>query len=263
MLKIKLPNLDGIAEHYHALYTEQTDGSFLLTGVEGMKSQGDIDKLTTALNAERTAHRATKQSYAPLAGTGMSVEDLVSLVDRRDELEALSSGAKDVDQLVQAKLKQVTAPLERELATVRTELAERDSALGEYKGKERQRTIHESIRAAALAQKGFRKEAVEDALLSGSQLFDVNEDGTVFNKDGLTPETWLSDLQAKRPHWWEASSGGGAGGAGGPGVGGDNPFSKASWNVTKQGELVRANPTKAAQMAQLAGVSIGATSPVK
>lgn len=42
-----------------------------------------------------------------------------------------------------------------------------------------------------------------------------------------------------------------------------NPFSKAGWNVSKQGQLVRSlGPEKAAAMARAVGVTIGATRPV-
>ncbi|QYC96709.1 hypothetical protein PQD76_gp05 [Stenotrophomonas phage BUCT626] len=263
MLKIKVPNLDGIEAHYHSLYTEQSDGTFLLTGIEGMKSQADIDKLTQALNAERGEHRKTKQQFAPLLATGMELTDIVALIDRKDELDALEAGGKNVDQLVQAKLKQVTAPLERDLAAARTALAEREAQVADFTTKERTRTIHGAIRDAALNTKGFRKEAIEDALLLGMNHFELTEDGQVVTKDGLGAEAWLSDLQQKRSHWWEASSGGGAGGSGGAAGGGSNPFTKAGWNMTAQAALVRDNPDKANQMAQLAGVKIGATAPVK
>lgn len=261
-LKIKVANLDGIDASFHSLYTEQADGSFLLTGIEGMKSQEDVDKLSQALNAERGEHRKTKQTYAPLLATGLDLADIVSLVDRRDELEALAKGNSDVEALVAAKLKASTGPLERELATLKTTLAERDTQLGEYVTKERNRVIGDAIRSAATASQGFLPHAVEDALMLGASAFEVQEDGTVLTKDGYRPDVWLADLQQKRPHWWAASTGGGAGGSGGGG-GGDNPYLKASWNITKQAQLHRENPEKAAQMRRAAGVELGAIAPVK
>lgn len=43
---------------------------------------------------------------------------------------------------------------------------------------------------------------------------------------------------------------------GGNGGGSTNPFSKESWNMTKQGELMKSNPEQARAMAAAAGVTI-------
>jgi hypothetical protein len=41
-----------------------------------------------------------------------------------------------------------------------------------------------------------------------------------------------------------------------------NPFSRAGWNVTQQGRLMKTNKTLCENLARAAGVSIGATKPV-
>jgi len=43
-LKIIEENLDAVDAVYHSLYTEK-DGKFQLTGVEGMKTDADIQRL--------------------------------------------------------------------------------------------------------------------------------------------------------------------------------------------------------------------------
>jgi hypothetical protein len=43
----------------------------------------------------------------------------------------------------------------------------------------------------------------------------------------------------------------------------DNPFTKARWNLTEQSRLYRATPELAVKLAAAAGVSIGATRPIK
>ena len=42
-LQIIVETLDDVDEKYHDLYTEK-DGKFHLTGVDGMKTQADIDR---------------------------------------------------------------------------------------------------------------------------------------------------------------------------------------------------------------------------
>jgi len=79
----------------------------------------------------------------------------------------------------------------------------------------------------------------------------------------------LKDQVEKSPHWWPTSVGGGSqgGSKSGPGggyAGANNPWSKAGWNMTKQGSLVRTlGAVKAGEIAALAGCKIGDTKPVE
>jgi hypothetical protein len=74
---------------------------------------------------------------------------------------------------------------------------------------------------------------------------------------------WLTEMQAKRPHWWGTTSGGGSrgnNGSGGP-PSGNNPFSREHWNMTEQGKLIRTNRVRAEQLAKSAGTKIGGGMP--
>ena len=61
-LKLVVEKLDEIDSKYHDLYTEK-DGKYEFTGVEGIKTQADIDRLQTALTKERADHKSTKEKY--------------------------------------------------------------------------------------------------------------------------------------------------------------------------------------------------------
>lgn len=264
MLKINIENLDGVDTAFHALYTEQTDGTFLLTGVEGMKTQEDVTKLQTALTKERTAHRTTKAEFAPVLASGLSVPDVVSLIDRKDELEAAANAGSDtkkIDQLVEARIKSRLAPLERENATLKTSVTEKDKELTTFKTEKTERTIGDAIRGAASKATGFHAHAIEDALMLGMRHFQIDEDGRVATKDGMEPAAWLVGLRDSRPHWWQQSGGGGAGGGGGKGSAGNNPFTSEHWNLTEQGTIIKADRAKAEQLAKQAGTSIGGRRP--
>lgn len=266
MLKQLLKTLEGLDPSFHSLYEEQEDGTFKLTGVEGMSYASDVAKLTTSLTAERAAHKATKQKFAPILSSGMELDDIVSLIDRREELEAGNNQDINsrVETLVASKLKQATAPLERKLAETQAALGEREEELTTFRTRDRSRTIGDAIRQAADKSQGFHKHAIEDALLLGSSLLDITEEGTIVVKEtGLGVDSWLSDMQKSRPHWWEGSAGGGAAGNNGGGSGGGNPFTKAHWSLEAQGALIRSDKARAEQMAKAAGVSFGATAPVK
>lgn len=264
MLKINLETLDGVDDAFHSLYTEQTDGTFKLTGVEGMKSQEDIDRLQTALTKERTDHRSLKTAYAPIVASGMKVDEVVNLIDRREELEAAAAAGGDrtkIDSIVEGRLKSRLGPVERERDSLKTQLAERDTELANFKTERTERTIGDAIKSAATKTPGFHPHAVEDALMMGLRNFSVDEDGRVVTKDGMEPSAWLVGLRDSRPHWWQGNQGGGAGGGQGKGSYGNNPFTAENWNLTEQGKLVVADRAKAEQLAKQAGTTIGGRQP--
>lgn len=266
-IKAVVDNLDDVDPKYHDLYQEK-NGKFELTGVEGFKTQADVDRVQNSLVKERNDHKATKEKYSFLAD--MDVTQVQTMLDKYPELEAaVNSGGKldeaAIQKLVEGRLTSLTAPLKRDLEKARKELSERDEKIGEFTKKEKTRLITDHIRSAASKLK-TRDTAIEDAILAGMNVFEVAEDGSVITRDGVgvTPgisaEVWLTDMQSKKPHWWDESSGGGASGSRSGAVP-NNPFSAQHWNLTEQGRLVKENRTKAEQMAKSAGTTIGGGKP--
>lgn len=264
-LKAVVDSIDDLPEEIKKEYIPR-DGKFHLD-VEGMKTQADIDRLQGALTKERNDHKAVKERLSLLGDR--KIEDVVAILDRVPELEAAAQGKLDdekINQIVESRVKQKLAPVERERDQLKSQLTEKEGVIQEYTAKERTRMIHDKVRAAATASKVL-PEALEDALLLAERVFEVDEAGNVVTKDGvgvtpgIQPSVWFTDLQRTRPHWWGPSAGGGAGGNRG-GVGGDkNPFTAEHWNMTEQGKLVQADRAKAEQMAKAAGTSIGGPKP--
>lgn len=266
-LKLVYDTLDEIESSFHPLYTER-DGKFHLTGVEGMKTQTDIDRVQEALRKEREDHKATRSKYAPIAD--LDLTEVVAKLDKYDELELLASKNKlnndELETLVEKRVKGRLTPLERELAARNNELQEATKTLESLQKEKIARTINDSIRAAA-AEAKMLPEAIDDALLLGSQIFEIDElTGEVVSSDrsgmaGLAPSVWLQELQDKKPHWWPSNSGGGA--RGGTSGGGPNPWSHDGWNLTEQGKIYMQNASKAEQLAKAAGTTVGGQRPVK
>lgn len=267
-IKALVDKLDDVPEQYRDLYTEK-NGKFELTGVEGMKTQADIDRVQAGLAKERTEHKATKTALS--AWGDRKADEVIAILDRVPELEAAAAGKLDenkINTMVESRVGSKLAPVQRQVATLTANLAEKDAIIAGYQTKERTRSIHDGVRDAISKTKGFQASAAEDALMLAERMFEVNEDGKVVTKDGVgvTPGVdavvWLTDMQQKRPHWWGPTEGGGAGGSGnGNREGGDNPFTAANWNMTKQGEILRANPTRAEQLARAAGTTVGGPKP--
>lgn len=270
-----------VAEHFRELFTER-DGQFVLTGITGIKTEADTSRLQTALNAEKDAHKRTKDRLRPLTFNGHSVvemgdEELKTTVEAFDGYEELKTKAENAGQvdddkinaIVEQRIKTRIAPVEREKQKLAEDLKAANDQVTTYQGKERQRTIHDKVREARVAAK-IIDTAEEDVLFLAERMFEVTEDNRVVTKDGvgvtpgITADIWLQEMQPKRPHWWPESQGGGATGGKGGGPVGDNPWSAKSWNLTKQGQYYQQHgEAKAEQMAKAAGSSLGATAPPK
>lgn len=264
-LKAVLDTLEGVEDHFHGLYTER-NGKFELTGIEGVKTQADVDRLQTALNKERNDHKGLREKYAPLAA--FDTADILDRYNRHEELLAASEGKLDdtkINGIVESRIRSKLGPVERERDTLKAQLAERDQIILGYQTKETQRAISDKVREAATGAK-ILPEAFDDALLLAERVFELAEDGRVVTKDnvgvtpGIDPSVWFTELQTKRPHWWGPSVGGGGRGSQTPG-GSTNPWSNENWNLTEQGKILTANRSRAEQLAKAAGTSIGGPRP--
>lgn len=265
---------EDIPEAFRELYTEK-NGKWECTGIQGMKTQADVDRVQTGLTKEREDHKATKGKLAVWGD--MVHDDVVATLDRVPELEAAAKGKLDEAQIeeivtrrVDGTIKSKLAPVERELKTV---TAERDELKGEnvkFLAANVTRTIHKTVRAALVESKVL-PDAHEDALLLADRVFEVREDDkAIVTRDqvgvtpGLDPTGWLAEIQPRRRHWWPESVGGGAkgSGGGGGGFGGKNPWSYEGWNMTEQGRFIREHGRERADsMAKAAGTVIGGKKP--
>ena len=285
MLKVIYDTKEEIPEGFEALYTEK-NGKWELTGITGVKTQGDVDRVTEALRKEKADHKAAKDLLKTYEGVDVEVyhTQATELEETKAQLDAIKKdGTIDeakLEPIIQARVKQMVAPVERDKTALQKQLdaAKAATAAKEAETVELRQTIvsgdiERSIRDAAIIAKVLPT-AVGDVVLRGQRVFERTEDGRIITKDasgavaGLTPTEWLKDEIEKSPHWWPASVGGGSGplgkGGGGTYHGANNPWSKAGWNVTKQGQLVKTlGDVKAGEIAALVGSKVGDTKPAQ
>lgn len=257
---------DDIKEHYKK---DDKTGMFVLdlTDFDGMPR-------VKALKDENAQHRIKNRDLAKLTEGYKSLGELADIqakLDKYPELEAAAAGKLDeakLNELVEGRIKTRIAPIERERDTLKGQVIELVASVEQFKAKDAQRLVGDSVRAAAVKLK-VTETAIEDAIMYGERLFTIDESGAVVAKEnvgitpGIGPEVWLTDMQSKRPHWWGPTQGGGAGGGRGGAGGGVNPWSDAHWNMTEQARIYREDKSKAEQMAKNAGTSIGGSRPVK
>lgn len=271
--KAKIP--EGLAAHY-----VETDGVFVLD-VPGMKTQKDFDAYADALKKRFTDAGA---DFARKNGAGLSRDDVLEVVEGALKKFAPKGGTPPkgdgagagpgADGEVATRLHD----LERNVASLTEQneglQKERDAALDTS----RDTTIRNSLTEAAAAA-GVAPEGVGNLVSLVKQNFEVTQDGSVVTKldagAGVSPNTPPADFFSTIARdksfrmFWPKSVGAGAdgAGAGGAGAGGDlgkgNPWSKAGWNMTQQGQLFKANRKEAERLMQAAGVTLGATAPVR
>jgi len=268
-LNVVHATIDEIPEAFRELYSER-DGKFHLTGISGMKSQADIDRLSNALNMEKSDHAKVKEKLRLF--DGLDADEVRKELLRIPELEVMAKGNKEefetkLEELTEARVKSRLAPVELELKRTKESLEATGEELSGLQSEKRRRTVTDEINKHATESK-VQSTALADVMLLGEQVFDVTEDGQVITKEnqyGITPgigaDVFIQELKEKRPHYWPVSNGGGAKGSGAGGNMGNNPWSGDNWSVTEQGKVIAAQGMdKAKQMASSAGVDVFATS---
>ncbi len=268
---------EDIPEGFQELYAER-NGKQELIGIEGVKTQSDVDNVQRALVKERADHKAAREKLQKFGDLDPDTvhTSLDALAEAQARLEAGEGKVdeKKLESVIESRLKQKLGPVERDLKQAQR-LVEDEKKRAEVLATENQNLkstlvsgkVDQAIREAAVALKVL-PQAIEDAVMYGQRAFELTEDGQVVTKDGvgsvpgIKATDWLKDLQEKRPHWWPTSQGGGARGSGNGArlVGADNPWSKDGWNLTRQGQVVRERgEAKAAEMAAMVGSKLGAT----
>lgn len=269
-LKTIYEKKEDIPEQFQELFTER-DGKFELTGIEGVKTQSDVDRVQEALRKEKEDHGKTKDTLRAFSDLDAEqvAKDLDELAELRIRVEANKTGTIDedkIDQLVSQRVAREKAPIERDNKRLTEENEKLTSNNGDLQSTITSGTIETEIRKAAEAAKVVPT-AIDDIVAIGRGVFEVSEDGNVVTRDnvgsvpGIGVDVYLTDMKEKRPHWWPASQGGGANGGEGGGGTGTNPWSMKDWNLTAQGLMVREQGVeKATQMAKAANSHLGATS---
>lgn len=259
--------VDDIPEPFRPLY-EERGGKQILTRITGIATQADVTRVNRALESEKTEKARYKSQWDNFFGD-KKPDDIKAQLDRIPELETIAASKnindEKLNELADNRARSKIAPLERENNDLKSKLTDQAAVIERFEAQERTRTIHDSLRAVA-SKANVIDTAMEDVLMLAERVFEINDAGEVVTKDipgqtlGLRPDVWLTEMKAKRPHWWPASKGGGAGGGVG-GAGGDNPWSHSGWNLTKQGQIVRESGEKARQLAAAAGTTVGGQRP--
>jgi hypothetical protein len=256
-LRYTYPTKAEIPTEHAALYVER-EGKFVLDA-EGVVPKERLDEFRNTNAALAQERDKLNAKILALGGTGIDLEALKAAAIERDALkQQLAEGkGSDVDKVIAARLK----PISDQLETIK-----KDKELAE--AQLRVRTVNESALSAA-TKRGLRASAHDDLLARASRSLKLDNGAvrvvdaggqTRYSKaDGVTPMTldeWTEEQFSSAPHLFESNAGGGAAGAGSGGAGtfGDaNPWADKTFNLTKQGQLIKADPERARGLCRAAG----------
>lgn len=266
MLKMKITAEEietvGAAAEF---YSEVSDGSYELQ-VDGAKSQGDVDRLSRALENERSSHRETKTRYDWVGD--LDRDEVQSLRDAKEDLtfqleKAPKMGEDEVEARAEKLANRATRKLEAQISELTATNSAHADAITLHEAAAGQRSIKDAVDASLQGEGSLKlvDGALEDVRPYAERVMTV-VDGRVVSREGvegveagLPFADVLADIQAsgRRKHWFPASTGAGAaGGKGGENLG-NNPFAEGSRNMTEIGKIVQNDPAKARALAKAAG----------
>lgn len=267
-LELQYDSLNVVPEAFRGLYTER-DGKAVLTGINGMKTQGDVDTVKEALRKERENHATTQNLLKPW--NGLKADEVLPKLSRIAELEEAAKGKIDdtkIEEIVGNRLKLKTGPLETQLNELTNTVKTKDEQIASLQGQLTSRMLKDIVVDAATKSK-VHATAIPDVEFAAQAMMAFDETGKLVTKDGLagipaglSMDEFLKVMFKQRPHWWPDSEGGGSKGGQGGGFGNKNPWSKDHWNMTEQGKFLNEHGREAAdRLARAAGVTVGATGP--
>lgn len=239
-LKLIVDKLEDVSEASRGLYVER-DGKFHLD-VDGLE---DTAGLKSALEKERQARKDLDKRLA-----GLKDVDPDEYKRLKDEADAKEREKLEKD----ADLKR----LSDKLTAKEREFSEKEAKL---LGELRTMRLDDSLKAAALAH-GVHKDYLDDFVtILKARHVKLGDDLKlqVLDADGdpstLTLDDLMKEMKGKKPGYFEGSgaSGGGSQQNRGGGGGEPNPWKKETFNLTKQGEILTADPARAKALAAEAG----------
>jgi hypothetical protein len=214
----------------------------------GREKGDDVAKLTEALRKERDSHKIAAAALKAAQGKIAELEQQSAL----GENPSASKVSDFIAASVAAKVAAETGELQKKIGALEVQLGEATAARAAIESKLSRRTMDDAVRTAANEAR-VKPEAIADVLTIAGLELQMSDSGEVVAADGQDVNQWLDARRGTSPHWWPTSRGAGAKGSGaGPVYTGENPFAAGSFNLTRQGELLRSNPTMAKQLQESA-----------
>lgn len=212
-------------------------------------SQADVDallektvgplksKLDEVMDEAKEAKRKLR------AASEIKPEDLTAAEERADKAEAKLCDLEKQNKALTTDLEKQNKALETEQAAARSFALEAEISSAIAEGN--------VVPALVPALKAMIATQAKAELVDGKYVVTVGDKAARDHIKG-----YLDGEDGKAFRSAMHNGGGGAPGSGAGGAGGNNPFAKDTYNMTKQGEIIKADPAQAMALAKAAGVEL-------
>lgn len=186
-LQLLYSKKEDVPEDYASLY-EEIDGKWKLTGIEGVKTQADIDAVLTAKQHEVDNRKTAETELAALKKKYEGIDaDKAREILQEAENNRLKKNDPNVD-LDKVKL-------QKDYDELQTKFNESLDQINQLKTEKKSATIKDALLKSA-RELNFDPRFDDDVELRAS-FFDISESGNVITKDGKTVSEFLSPLAEK------------------------------------------------------------------
>lgn len=273
-LKYIIENQEELPESLRDHYREE-GGKYYLEA-EGLKPAADVERVQTALQAERKEKKEYKDKHSAWETrfTGKTPEEIAAQLERIPLLEAESQGkidSKKLAEITEIQVRQRMTPLEHENGKLKQTISEHEQVISQFKQNERRRTLHDAVRSVAVKE-GYQESAYANAegalMLLAERNFTITDNGDIIVADEskiLTPGLGLREAMVEvknlYPYLVKNSMGGGASGSNSTSGGvSSNPFK--SDNLTERAKFIQDNKKDPAKI-EFAWKQAGLKSPLE
>src|ERR1019366_4225584 len=135
-LKTIYEKQEDVPEGYGELYVER-NGHFELTGIEGVKTPADIERVSEALRKEKLDHKTAKEALAKFGELDpeKAAAALEELTEVKAQLAAVAVNGKLDDaaiaERIEAAVGRAVGPLNRDKQSLEKQLGVKDKAIAE------------------------------------------------------------------------------------------------------------------------------------
>tara|TARA_Y100001963_G_scaffold160024_1_gene267142 strand:+ start:1039 stop:1836 length:798 start_codon:yes stop_codon:yes gene_type:complete len=259
-LKAIIENKEEIPEGVESFY-EEKDGKFHLS-VEGFTEKSRLDEF-------RESNINLKKQMEEIQSK-LSQHEGIDPVQAREALEKVK-GLENKELLEKGQFDEILKNKEVEYGGKIEQLTkhaqDQEKVAKTYKDELETYRITSAIQTAVNEVGNPQSSAIADILARAKNSWQIDDKGILFCVDGtgkarysekgdqyLSPQEWAKELVQSAPHLFVSSVGGGANGSGTGQNGVLNPWSKENYNLTKQGEILKDNPTLAKRLSGEAGL---------
>jgi len=260
-LKAVVENQSEIPEGVESFYEEQ-DGKFVLK-VEGLTEKSKLDEFRNSNIELKKQVDEVQETLEKFKGIDPSIAREALEVKKQMENKELMEKGQFEELLEKSRVE-----YEGKIEALQKHSTEQESSAKKYKDELETYRITSAVQSAVNEAGTPQSSAVADILARAKNSWSIDEKGNLFCVDEqgkarysengstyMSPQEWSKELIANAPHLFVPSNGSGANGSSelGGKVTGANPWMKESLNLTKQGEILKDNPTLAKQLAGEAG----------